>query len=86
MQMTTTEYRNEFIRETAEDLIRNLSEEDREMILQNPDYVQHHFWLGLYIRNRYIYNNPDLSFWPYHADHISHDIFDCVVSLLRERL
>ena len=40
MQMTTTEYRNEFIRETAEDLIRNLSEEDREMILQNPDYVQ----------------------------------------------
>ena len=46
MIMTRDEYYSVFLEETAEDLIRNLSEEDKEALRQSPDYALHHFWLG----------------------------------------
>ena len=72
----------QFIERSAEDLIRNLSEEDKAALLQNPEYADHHFGLGMYIRNHYIYNNQELRLPAVLADGLSHKIFDQIISIL----
>ena len=44
-----------FITKATEDLVRNLSEEDKAALLKNPEYADHHFGLGMYIRNHHIH-------------------------------
>ena len=83
MIMDIDDYNTTFLQETAESLIRDISEEDKEAILQNPDYAQHHFWLGLYIRNRYLYTRPETERLPFRADKISRDIFERSVEILQ---
>ena len=73
----------QFIETSAEDLIRNLSEEDKAALLQNPEYTDHHFGLGMYIRNHYIYTNQDLRLPAVMADGLSHKIFDQAISILK---
>lgn len=84
MIMDIDDYNTTFLQETAESLIRDNSEEDKEAILQNPDYTQHHFWLGLYIRNRYLYTRPETERLPFRADKISRDIFERSVEILQQ--
>ncbi|MBO5521726.1 MAG: hypothetical protein J5973_08645 [Eubacterium sp.] len=84
MIMDIDDYNTTFLQETAESLIRDISEEDKEAILQNPDYAQHHFWLGLYIRNRYLYTRPETERLPFRADKISRDIFERSVEILQQ--
>ena len=84
MIMDIDDYNTTFLQETAESLIRDISEEDKEAILQNPDYAQHHFWLGLYIRNRCIYTRPETERLPFRADKISRDIFERSVEILQQ--
>lgn len=84
MIMNIEDYNTTFLQETAESLIRDISEEDKEAILQNPDYAQHHFWLGLYIRNRYLYTRPETERLPFRADKISRDIFERSVEILQQ--
>ena len=84
MIMDIDNYNTTFLQETAESLIRDISEEDKEAILQNPDYAQHHFWLGLYIRNRYLYTRPETERLPFRADKISRDIFERSVEILQQ--
>ena len=84
MIMAIDDYNTTFLQETAESLIRDISEEDKEAILQNPDYAQHHFWLGLYIRNRYLYTRPETERLPFRADKISRDIFERSVEILQQ--
>lgn len=86
MIMDIDDYKTRFLQETAESLIRDISEEDKEAILQDPDYTHHHFWLGLYIRNRYIYTRPETERLPFRADKISRDVFERSVKLLQEGL
>lgn len=74
-----------FIEKSAEDLIRNLSEEDKAALLQNPEYADHHFGLGMYIRNHYIYTNQDLRLPAIMADGLSHKIFDYVILALKTK-
>ena len=86
MFMDIDEYRTHFLQETAESLLKDISEEDKEAILQDPDYAHHHFWLGMYIRNRYIYTRPEAELLPFRADRISRDVFERSVKLLQEGL
>ena len=41
--------KDEFIRDTAEKVIAELSDEDIKLLLEHPDPAEHHFGLGLYI-------------------------------------
>ena len=75
----------QFIEKSAEDLIRNLSEEDKAALLQKPEYKDHHFGLGMYIRNHYIYTNQDLRLPAVMADGLSHKIFNQVISILKTK-
>lgn len=86
MIMDIDEYRTRFLQETAESLISDISEEDKEAILQDPDYAHHHFWLGLYIRNRYIYTRPETERLPFRADKIARDVFERSVTILQKGL
>ena len=86
MIMDIDEYKTRFLQETAESLIRDISEEDKEAILQDPDYAHHHFWLGLYIRNRYIYTRPETERLPFRADKISRDVFERFIKILQRGL
>ena len=56
---------------------------DKAALLKNPEYTEHHFGLGMYIRNHYIYTNPDLKLPSVMADGLSHKIFDQVILILR---
>ena len=75
----------QFIETSAEDLIRNLSEEDKVALLRNPEYADHHFGLGMYIRNHYIYTNQDLRLPAVMADGLSHKILDQAISILKTK-
>ena len=73
-----------FITKATEDLVRNLSEEDKAALLKNPEYADHHFGLGMYIRKHHIYTNPDLKLPSVMADGLSHKIFDQVILILKK--
>jgi len=75
----------QFIETSAEDLIRNLSEEDKAALLQSPEYTDHHFGLGMYIRNHYIYTDPDLRLPAIMADGLSRKIFDQAILILKTK-
>lgn len=69
--------------ETAYKLLSELKEEDKKVLLENPDYSLHHFGFGLYIRNQYIHGK-DLDFFFVQADDLSHDVFEELIRLLKE--
>lgn len=46
----------EFINEVANDCILNMSDKDKECIIDNPRAIEYHFSYCLYIRNHYIHN------------------------------
>lgn len=76
------EYRR-FVEETARKVLSTLTETDKEYIRDNPSSTTHHFGLGLYIRNKYIY--PIYSrekFGFIHPDTISSDIVRKIASLI----
>ena len=59
-----------FIDKTAEKVFAELSPEDKRFLVENPDPIKHHFGLGMYIRNEFIYGK-DLGWWamfPQRAD------------------
>ena len=45
----------QFIEEVAQEVFLQLSDRDKKYLLENPDPIDHHFGLGLYIRNKYIH-------------------------------
>jgi hypothetical protein len=77
-----------FQRAVAEHLAKNLSEEDKKTILEDPEYTKYHFGYGMYIRNKYIHgrniqaNNGKGFVMP--ADSISADIFHELVKILKK--
>lgn len=75
--------KEKFITSAAEDLAAGLSGTDKAALLKAPDYTDHHFGLGLYIRNHYIYANKELRLPAIMADGLSHQIFDQTIAILR---
>ena len=77
-----------FQRTVAEHLAKNLSEEDKKTILEDPEYTKYHFGYGMYIRNQYIHGrniqaNKGKGFCM-QADDISAGIFSKLVKILKK--
>ena len=73
----------EFIEVISKRVAAELSQEDREYILAHPDPIDHHFGLGLYIRNSYIHGKK-LGFPVLFADDLSGKIVERVIDLLQK--
>lgn len=71
-----------FVEETANDIIKKLGEDDKKYLLENSDYIPHHFGFGLWIRNTYIHGQ-ELPLEYGDPDDLSGEIFDEVIRILR---
>lgn len=69
-----------YVKEIANKVIKELSQEEKEKLINDSDYTEEHFGLGLYIRNNYIYSKIDL---PVDADDMSYDIFNEIIEMLK---
>ena len=76
---------DKFVSDAADDIVLNISSEDKKKLLEQPDYSRHHFGFGMYIRNHYIYSKEGGMPLPgFLADSVSHKIFDRVIELLKQ--
>ena len=58
-----------------------MSQEDKEYYLHHPDYEEHRFSYGMYLKNNYIYGQvSDVD-----ADRMSEEIFETIIELLRKQ-
>lgn len=73
--------RDEYIDMIASEIVSQLSEDDKQYICAHPSSTEHHFGMGLGIRNEYIYNE-DLDFDIGHPDDFSATISSRVASLI----
>ena len=71
-----------FINETVEVCLSELTNEDKEALLVNPDPIDHHFGYGMYIRNRFIHDK-DLKFPVDSADYLSTEIVERIIRKLQ---
>ena len=79
------------INEIVEIEANRLGEEDKKIILNNPDYIDYHFGYGMYLRNEYIHSGrvcddelseTHLDLFP---DDLSEIIFEKIVKKIREK-
>ena len=66
------------IEKVAKQVIETLSDEDKKYICEHPNPITYHFTLGLYIRNKYIYDNSEFEGYPM-ADDISNMIIEKII-------
>ena len=76
-----------FISDIANDCIKNLSEEDKQYLIEHPDAGSYHRTYGLSIRNKYIYSYPGnlretLTLRRVNADSMSREILTMIISKL----
>lgn len=76
-----------FISDIADDCIKNLSEEDKQYLIEHPDAGSYHRTYGLSIRNKYIYSysgnlREKLSLRRVNADSMSSEILTMIISKL----
>ncbi len=69
-----------FVEYVANDVIRSLKEKDKKYLINHPDPVDHHFGLGLYIRNKYIHGK-ELCFLCF-PDDLSSEIVRTIIRKL----
>ena len=69
----------EFVLEVADDCFAGLTEEQKEMINDNPNSIDYHFGYCMYIRNHYIYNNIDNLDFEVDPDALSSTIMDVLI-------
>ena len=74
---------DEFINETVEAALSELSEEDKKALLDNPDPLDHHFGYGMYIRNRYIHGKKH-GLIAMDKDSLSAQIVEEIIKRLQE--
>ncbi len=60
--------------------VKIISEKDKQHYLNHPDYDDHHFGYGMYLRNNYIYGKVKVL----EPDEMSEDIFEMIISLLKK--
>ena len=90
-ESTPEEIRKMSIEEIVDREIATLSEEDKAYLLEHPDYTEHHFGYGLYLRNEYIHSglldNEDEYGLPILCipDDLSEMLFQKIIESLRIR-
>jgi hypothetical protein len=80
-ELLTDEDYAKAVMDIAKKEVRKMSNEDKEFYLNHPDYTEHHFEYGMYLRNRYIHGKYEHVI----ADNMSDDIFETIIKLLRKR-
>ena len=80
-ELLTDEDYAKAVMDIAKKEVRKMSNEDKEFYLNHPDYTEHHFEYGMYLRNRYIHGKYEDVI----ADNMSDDIFETIIKLLRKR-
>lgn len=70
-----------FVDWVARDVLDNLSQEYKNFIFSHPNPTEHHFGLGLAIRNKYIHGKQ-LDFRYVHPDSLSTEILDRIASMI----
>ena len=71
-----------FVEQTAKDILAGMSQDDKDYMILHPDPYEHHFGLGLFIRNKYIHGK-ELGFFYGDPDDLSHEIIQRLISLLK---
>ena len=79
-ELLTDEDYAKAVMDIAKKEVRKMSNEDKEFYLNHPDYTEHHFEYGMYLRNRYIHGKYEHVI----ADNMSDDIFETIIKLLRK--
>ena len=74
---------SEFVEYVAQDVLLQLSDEDKDFLLEHPDPIDHHFGLGLYIRNNYIHGKK-LGFFVFRPDSLSTTIVGRVIEIIQD--
>lgn len=75
----------DFIVQTAQDVFDGLTPGDKKYLRQHPETWEHHFGLGLYIRNKYIHGKK-LEFFCPNPDGLSSKIVARVILLVQEEV
>ena len=78
-----TQDKEAFIQDTTKKVIAELTQKDKDFLLTHPDPSEHHFGLGLYIRNQYIHGKK-LGFLYAFADDLSTEIVEMVIKTLQK--
>ena len=69
----------EFVNEVADDCYADLTEEQKEIIRDNPIALDYHFGYCMYIRNNYIYNNVENLDFEVEPDELSGTIMNVLI-------
>lgn len=73
--------KNEFVKTVSLEVYRELDDQYKDFILKHKETWEHHFGLGLYIRNKYIYGK-EMNFLYIHADDLSSEIVERIVEMV----
>ena len=80
------------IDEIAEKEVSILSNEDKDYLLNHPDYLDHHFGYGMYLRNEFIHSgvldegDDDRIPILFIADDMSEILFNKIIDKLKEEI
>ncbi len=77
-----TRREDEFVEYVARDVLSKLSAEDKRSLMEHPDPIDHHFGLGLFIRNKYIHGKK-LGFFVFRPDSLSTTIVGRVIEIIQ---
>lgn len=72
----------DFVDNTAKEIMDGLDAEEKKYMIANPNPVNYHFSLGLWIRNNYIHGKK-LGIPIVEPDDASHDIIQRIIDFLR---
>ena len=74
-----------FIEDVVQDVFPQLTEKDKRYLLANPNPIDHHFGLGLYIRNKYIHGK-NLRLGLIRPDNLSTKIVGKLIEMVRKEV
>ena len=74
-----------FIEDVVQDVLHQLTEKDKRYLLANPNPIDHHFGLGLYIRNKYIHGKNH-RFGLIRPDNLSSKIVGRLIEMVRKEV
>ena len=75
--------KEKFVEDTSKKVYEELAKEDKSYLCEHPNPIEHHFGLGLYIRNQFIHGK-DLHFFYLQPDDLSIEVVKKVIELCQK--